>query len=107
MKRHRDSTRARRVCFDANRRHDAMGVHMLCATCGGRIDPVRKKNSWQADHYPIKWCDGGDDTPENLRPLCEICFEVVNPQDWKDISHGKRASNKHFGLGREGKGWRR
>lgn len=105
-KRHRDSVRARRVCFDAHRKQDAMGAYMVCAECGGRIDPVRKPKSWQADHYPIKWTDGGEDVPENLRPLCDVCFPVINADDWQDISHGKRVANKHFGLDRKGRGWR-
>ena len=104
--RHRDSTRARRVCFDAHRRQDAMGVYMLCGACGGRIDPVRKPKEWQADHYPIKWVDGGEDTTENLRPLCDVCFQKINPEDWKATSHGKRVGQRHFGLERKSAWWR-
>lgn len=57
MTRYRNSTRARRVCWDTHRQHDAMGHFMACAGpgCGKRIDPVRSKpDDWQADHYPIK-----------------------------------------------------
>lgn len=99
--RRRDSVRARRVCFDTHRKHDDLGHFMLCAICGGRIDPVRKPSSWQADHWPIKWVHGGEDVPENLRPLCDVCFPKVNPEDWKEISHGKRMGAKHFGLERK------
>ena len=114
--RYRDSSRARRICIDHYGTRDALGVYMLCAApkderkpegpkCGARIDPVRKPKGWQADHYPIKWTDGGEDKPENLRPICEACWPKVNGDDWTEISHGKRMSDKHNG-DRQSKGWR-
>lgn len=106
-KRYRDSSRARRICIDTYGHKDDLGVYMVCQgpKCGARIDPVRKPGSWQADHYPIKWTDGGEDKPENLRPLCEDCFQKINPEDWKTISHGKRMGDKHFGV-KVKRGWR-
>lgn len=104
--RQRSSVRARRVCFDTHRKQDAQGIYMLCAGCGARIDPVRKPQSWQADHYPIKWTDGGEDSAENLRPICDVCWPKINGDDWKEISHGKRMGSRHFGLDEKRSRWR-
>lgn len=116
-KRYRDSSRARRICIETWRHKDRQGWYMLCQApidafkpngpkCEARIDPVHKPKSWQADHYPIKWTDGGEDKPENLRPICEVCWPSVNADDWTEISHGKRMGDKHFGV-KQSKGWRR
>ncbi len=108
MKRHRNSAQARRICWDANRKQDHLGHYMICQgpDCGARIDPVRKgADAWQADHYPVKWTDGGEDVPDNLRPLCRDCFEKINPEDWKQISKGKRMGSKHFSM-KDRRPWR-
>ena len=103
--RRRDSVKARRICFDTHRQYDALGHFMICHVCGGRIDAVRKPNDWTADHYPVRWSEGGEDTAENLHPLCVVCAEKKDPDDTREIAHGKRMGNKHFGLERR-KPWR-
>jgi hypothetical protein len=97
----RDSVRARRICFDTHRQQDKMGVFLRCALCLRRIDPVRRSRDWRADHYPTRFADGGEDTPENLRPICIWCDSGTDgkaAQDTREVAKRKRISGRHFGL---------
>jgi len=105
MKRNRNSSKCRGICIATHMIKDAMGHFMPCHVCGGRIDPVRKPSDWQADHHPIAWANDGPDTPENLWPICRVCFEEKNPDDTSFVAKGKRMGSKHFGV-KEKKGWR-
>ena len=49
------------------------------------------------DHH-IPLVIGGDDTEENLRPLCRPCHRLKTKGDVKDIARAKRREAKHRGL---------
>ena len=92
----RNSTKTRRVCFEAHRSQDEKGRwFMPCAGCGLRIDPVR--DAWIADHY-VRHSEGGND--EQTQPLCKRCNEAKTPGDIKTVAHGKRMGNRHYGIKR-------
>lgn len=96
----RNSTRARRICFDAHKRQDAMGIHLICHHCKGRIDVVRRPNDWRADHIK-RFAEGGEDTPENLWPICLNCDGGAGgkaAKDTKEVAKGKRVRDKTFGI---------
>jgi hypothetical protein len=74
------------------------------------IDPVRDK--WRADHIR-RWAEGGEDTPENLWPICLKCdVEEKAPDDTREVAKGKRVYEQTYGI-RQSKGsfrnskWRR
>lgn len=103
----RNSTRARRICFDTHKLYDpADHVYMMCRCgremrpdCGQRIDPVRDR--WRADHGIRPWAEGGEDSPENLFPVLERCDrEVKAPEDSAAIAKGKRIRDRHYGIKR-------
>ncbi len=98
----RNSTRARRVCFEAHRQFDEDGrAYMICqcgrgsrASCGQRIDPVRDR--WRADHGIRPWAEGGKDTPDNLFPILTACdVEFTAKEDARRIAKNKRVYEKH------------
>lgn len=95
----------RRICLDTHLKQDKLGWFMSCHCCGGRIDAVRKPTSWQADHSPIPVANNGPDTADNLKPLCIVCATTKNADDWRNIAHGRRMADKHFGV-KEQKRWR-
>lgn len=96
----RDSTKARRICFDAHKFVGPLGRPIMrCHYCHGFIDPVR--DQWRADHIR-RHAEGGEDTAENLWPIhltCDVEFKA--PNDTKEVAKGKRASNKHFNIERK------
>lgn len=102
----RDSTRARRICFDAHKFTGPLGRPIMrCHLCKGFIDPVRDK--WRADHIR-RYAEGGEDTPENLHPIHEACdVEFKAPNDTREVAKGKRMGNKHFGIERTRSTFRR
>lgn len=100
----RDSVRARRICFDTHKQRDEMGVFLRCYRCDRRIDPVRQSKDWRADHHPKRWADGGEDTPDNLKPICIWCDSGSDgkaAQDTREVAKRKRISEKHFGIRRK------
>jgi hypothetical protein len=100
----RDSVEARRVCFLTHKRQDSLGIFLVCHRGGCRIDPVRKPGSWRADHYPIRWADGGTNAPENLWPICLICdcgTDGKAAQDTREVAKNKRCFEKHVGIRRK------
>lgn len=105
--RHRNSTKARRICFEHHRQFDEAGrAFMICCcgrglrpSCGQRIDPVR--DPWRADHGIKPWSEGGEDTPENLFPVLERCDrEKSAPEDASRIAKNKRIHDRHYGIKR-------
>lgn len=109
MKHARNSTRARRICFDAHKWVNPLsGRTMLtCHVCKTWIDVLKDPTAWRADHIR-RHAEGGEDTPENLFPICLDCDTGEDgkaAQDTRDVAHGKRASNKHFGIERK-RPWR-
>lgn len=95
----RDSTRARRICLATHIKRDAAGEFMICHCCKTRFDP--KRDAWRADHWPIRWADGGKDEPGNLWPILERCDrETKARQDTREVAKGKRIVEKRYGVRR-------
>jgi 5-methylcytosine-specific restriction endonuclease McrA len=91
------SAKARRECFDANKRSQDGKYVLDCHICGGTIDPVREP--WEAEHV-IPHAFGG----EALKPAHYKCHKVkTSTVDVPAIAKSKRASDKHLGIKR--KGW--
>jgi hypothetical protein len=104
MARQRDSVKARRVCFERYSSRDKLGVFLVCAVCHVRVDPVRKPGSWRADHYPIRWSQGGTDTADNLRVICLTCDAGPGgkaAEDTSQVAKAKRCFEKHVGIRRK------
>lgn len=61
----RNSTRARRICWNTHRTvHTLTGAQvMICHECKQYIDPIR--DQWRAE--------GGQETPDNLWPIHISC----------------------------------
>lgn len=113
QRRSRDSTKARRICFEAHSKVDADGKrYLVCHICATRLNPPH--DSWRADHLR-RWAEGGSDTAENLWPICLSCDEWKAPRDTRAVAKGKRAAQKHHGIrtakrpmpGSRGSGWRK
>jgi 5-methylcytosine-specific restriction endonuclease McrA len=93
--RHRDSVKARRICFETHRWQNEAGQWRLtCHVCKTAIDPIRR-NSWRSDHIR-RWAEGGEDTPENLWPICTICDAKKAPQDTREVAKGKRVRDSIY-----------
>lgn len=95
----RDSTKARRICFDAHKTYDHLGrVRLICHLNKCVIDPVRDK--WRADHIR-RFADDGEDTAENLFPICERCDrDEKAPADTTAVAKGRRQGERHYGVKR-------
>lgn len=93
----RNSVKARRICFDAHRKQDAMGVHLVCHICSGRIAPGR--DPWEADHIR-RHAEGGEETAENLWPAHEACHAEKSRGDASEVAKGKRVAARHYGIRR-------
>lgn len=104
-KRSRDSTRARRICFHAHAWKNHLGhIRLTCHLNKCIIDPVRTR--WRADHIK-RHANGGEDTPENLWPICERCdIEEKAPDDAREIAKGKRVHDRHYNI-KQSSGWNR
>ena len=92
------SAKARRECFEANKRVDENGrKYLVCHICGARFDPVN--TDWEAEHV-IPHAFGGDD----LKPAHAKCHKrKTSEQDIPAIAKSKRTSDKHLGIKK--KGW--
>src|SRR5262245_62145870 len=95
MTRHRDSVKARRVCYEAHRWENSAGRWRLtCHVCKIEIDPIRRED-WEADHIR-RWADGGEDTPENVWPICIACHEKKSPKDTIEVAKRKRVRDSLY-----------
>lgn len=93
--RKRDSVKARRIVFANHAWQSEAGQWRLtCHMCKSDIDPVRK-NSWRADHIR-RWAEGGEDTPENLWPICMDCDAKKAPHDTSEVAKGKRVKDSLY-----------
>jgi hypothetical protein len=94
--RRRDSVKARRICFEAHKWQNEAGQWRL--TCHHKkcvIDPIRR-DRWRADHIR-RWAEGGEDTPENLRPICVHCDVTEKaPHDTREVAKGKRVRDSIY-----------
>ena len=97
--RRRDSVKARRICFETHKWKDHLGRWRLtCHLNKCAIDPARDK--WRADHIR-RWAQDGEDTPENLWPICKHCDQTEKaPEDTSEIAKGKRVYERHYGIRR-------
>ena len=101
----RNSTKARRICFQAHSFESDGFIFLRCHVCKHELDPIREK--WRADHIR-RHAEGGEDTADNLWPICMDCDGGVGgkaAQDNKEVKKGKRVADKHFGV--KQRGWRR
>lgn len=69
------------------------GGVLYCETCGF---PVKK---FQIDHI-IADAVGGAPTISNAQLLCEICYDIKNPQDTRLAAKTKRQEAKALGVRR-------
>jgi hypothetical protein len=94
--RRRDSVKARRICYMAHRWQNTIGRWRLtCHVCKNSIDPIRRTD-WRADHIR-RWAEGGEDTPENLWPICTYCDVTEKaPQDTREVAKGKRVRDNLY-----------
>src|SRR5688572_4282625 len=94
--RRRDSVKARRICFEAHRWQNAAGQWRLtCHHKGCEIDPIIR-TSWRADHIR-RWAEGGEDTAENLHPICTACDVTEKaPHDTSEVAKGKRVRDSLY-----------
>jgi hypothetical protein len=106
VKRQRNSAKCRGIVIDTQLKEDRQGRYLLCHVCEGRIDPIAKPGSWQADHHPIPFAFDGPDTAENLRPICAVCWPAKNGEDAGEISYRSEGRMKHLGI-KVKKPWRR
>lgn len=104
----RNSTEARRICVDTHSWLNLLGrLCMTCHVCGGTIDLVHKKPKWRADHIR-RHAEGGKETADNIWPICIDCDTGPDgkaAQDTKAVAHGKRMSERHYGI--KERGWGR
>ena len=107
MTRNRDSVRARRICFNTHKWLGPLSRWFLtCHVCKRPMDAARDSEQWRADHIR-RWAEDGDDTPENLIPICVDCDAIKAPNDTRDIAHAKRAGDRHHGIKLKGRGFGR
>lgn len=94
--RRRDSVKARRICFETHRWEDKAGKWRLtCHVCKCTIDPIRR-GDWRADHIR-RWAEGGEDTPENIWPICIGCDVTEKaPNDTREVAKGKRVRDATY-----------
>jgi hypothetical protein len=96
----RNSTRARRICFNTHRTtHTLTGATvMICHVCRNYISPAT--DPWRADHIK-RHAEGGEDTPENLWPICLDCDAGVGgkaARDASEVAKGKRTLDAVYRL---------
>ena len=92
----RDSTKARRICFDTHKQTDDRGVFMVCHLNKCRIDPIRSE--WRADHIR-RHAEGGLETADNLWPICKVCDQKEKaPDDAREVAKGKRVHDQTYGI---------
>lgn len=92
MTRRRLSSTARLAIFTKHRG--------ICHICEGPIDGVREP--WDLDHV-VPLALGGDDDPENLRPVHTRCHRGAGSKtsaDAAQIAKAKRVERKHAGAHR-------
>ena len=94
------SAKLRRLCFEANKQKDELGVFMICHLTGARIDPVR--DEWDAEHV-VRRAASMDDSAKNLKPALRIPHREKTKIDNSETAKGKRVSDKHFGI--KSRGW--
>lgn len=104
----RDSAKCRRIVVRSQAFEGPGGRLLLKCHAGGEIiDVLKDAKKWRADHI-VRYAEGGEDTAENLRPICTDCDAIKAPDDTREVAHGKRYGDKHLGVITKqgwGKGW--
>lgn len=109
----RNSSRARRICADTHTRRDHLGREVMdCHVC--RIPMNVHTSGWEADHIR-RHAEDGEDTADNLFPICPRCHFDKSRRDTSEIAKGKRARDRSRGVRRSARpmpgsrasGWRR
>lgn len=112
MSKPRDSAKARRICVEAHHWHNLLGRKCLtCHVCKRAIDLHKEPTAWRADHIR-RHAEGGEDTAENLWPICLECdcgTEGKAADDTRTVAKGKRIQDKADGVRRKSSfpGWRK
>ena len=71
--------------------------HLKCHVCALLINPATRP--WHADHIR-RYAEGGEDTPDNVFPICVPCHRAKSAKDTSEIAKGKRVYKRHFGVKR-------
>ncbi len=103
----RDSAKCRRIVVRSQAFTGPSGrLYLQCHWKGCLIDVIKDSKRWRADHI-VRYAEGGEDTAENLRAICTDCDAEKAPNDTREVAHGKRYGDKHFGVIVKGHGWRK
>lgn len=99
----RNSTKARRICVDTHVWFNLLGRKCLtCHVCKGTIEIWCKPWAWRADHIK-RHAEGGQETAENLWPICTGCDAGKDgkaAEDTRTVAKGKRIADKADGVRR-------
>lgn len=99
----RDSAKCRRIVVDTHSFINPAGRKtLICHVCKCWIDLIKDTTRWRADHIRRK-AQGGDDTAENLWPICLDCDAGEHGKaahDTSEIAKGVRVFEKHNGIKR-------
>lgn len=105
MSKRPNSTKMRRLCFEAHRYVHPLTSRtvMDCYKCGAIIEPA--SDTWECDHVIARALSDNDGI-SNLAPICAGkggCHQIKTRADVKVIAKVKRISNLHFGVKRSSK----
>lgn len=97
----RDSTKCRRIVVETHAVKNPSGrLVLFCHCCGAVIDVIKDTRRWRADHIR-RYAEGGQDTPDNLFPICLDCDTGKDGKaahDAREVAKGKRVIDKHLGI---------
>ncbi len=83
----------RRKRSDTARRAIWLRFNKTCQMC---FQPTDERGFDLDHHIPLEI--GGDDSDDNLRPLCRPCHRLKTKGDVTDIAKAKRRSDRHSGV---------
>jgi len=93
----RNSTKARKICFDTHAVCRKGRFYMVCHLCKREFDV--EIATWEAEHV-VPWALGGKDDASNLAPVHWECHKPKTAEDVKIISKGRRVYAKRLGIKR-------
>jgi len=99
----RNSERERSICLEAHSFDWNGAKHVKCHVCALLLNVATRP--WECDHIR-RYAEGGEDTPDNVFPICVPCHRAKSAKDTSEIAKGKRVAKRHFGVKRS-KGFRR
>ena len=94
------SEKCRRIVLETHGFTNTLGrLCLRCEQCAVVIEAMRSQD-WDAEHRKTH-AEGGEDTPENLFPMCTTCHDTKTyTQDIPRIAKGKQQRDKHHGVKR-------